>query len=293
MEILFAMDNLLLDTALAYANLGWAIFPCREKPGRPYLDKHGKMKIPKEKSPYVSSGFKEATTDPNIINDWWHKWSNACIGISCQHSNLFLIDIDVKDGRNGIDNYMMLGISDTGALHSRTPSKGLHILFSGKGKTSTNTLLGIDTRGDGGYFIAPPSIIVEGINAGKYIALDIWNHIPIEIPTEAMEKLHVDNHRIHKSKKDIYTPDKINNPETIARVKDSLEKLSPDFYNEYYRWIEIGMCLYDLGNEGLELWDNWSKKSDKYEEGECQNRWETFSPNEISLASLFYYAKNS
>jgi hypothetical protein len=285
------MGNIFLENALLYTKLGFFVFPCREKAGKPYTNEKGKIRIPKEKSPYVHSGFKEASVDEQQITEWWNRWKHACIGISCQPSNLFLIDVDVKGGRRGIDNYMKLGIMDNGALHSRTPSKGLHILFSGSGKSSTNTKTGIDTRGEGGYFIAPPSVIIEGAYTGKYVALDEWNRIPVEISREAIEVLDVNNNHEHKSRLDDYSPDKVNTPGTIEKVKKALETLPMEYCDSYQQWITIGLCLYNLGNEGLSLWDNWSRKSSKYEAGVCEDVWERFSPREISLASLFYYAK--
>jgi hypothetical protein len=186
---------------------------------------------------------------------------------------------------------MMLGISDSGALHSRTPSKGIHILFSGNGKSSTDTEKGIDTRGEGGYFIAPPSVIFEGDCTGKYIALDDWNRIPEAISDDDLKKLNISKNKKHESRIDYYTPDKINNPETIKRVKKALESLPYHFVDNYSDWIKIGLALYNLGNEGLILWDEWSKKSSKYESGVCESTWERFSPREISLGSIFYYAE--
>ena len=45
-------------------------------------------------------------------------------------------------------------------------------------------------------------------------------------------------------------------------------------------WIEVGMALHyeSCGsNEGLILWDQWSRKSDKYDGyGVCARRWTTF-----------------
>ncbi len=288
------MGNIYLESALSYLDLGWAIFPAREKPDNPYLDKKtNKIKLRKEKSPYTQNGFKDASTDKYQLKEWWNKWPNACIGVSCEPSNLFLIDIDVKDGRDGINNYMMMGISDTGALHSRTPSRGLHILFTGKGKSSTNVMTGVDTRGEGGYFIAPPSCIIGGLFQGKYTCLDEWNHNPVEIPNYAIEKLHVNNNHHRKSSIDYYSPDKINTPETIEKVKSALDALPMQMVDSYHSWIEVGLSLYNLGNEGLALWDSWSKKSKRYQEGVCEEKWETFDPDEISLGSLFYYAKQN
>jgi len=286
----FNMDKL-LEQALIYLDLGWYIFPCREKPGSTYLNKLGKLKISKEKSPYTKYGFQDASNDKSQIKEWWNKWNNACIGISCQQSNLFLIDIDVKNGRRGIDNYMQMGISDNGALHSRTPSKGLHVLFSGKGKSSTNTVTGVDTRGDGGYFIAPPSEIVGGIVTGKYVFLDTWDHTPVEINIFDLEKLHT-----QITKKDVKKKSFVNNlstAENLIKVKNALEKLPMRMCSNYYEWIEIGMSLYELGDDGLILWREWSKKSDKYEDGVCEEKWDTFEPSEITLGSLFYYSKDN
>jgi hypothetical protein len=65
----------------------------------------------------------------------------------------------------------------------------MHIVFSGEGKSSTNGKTGIDTRGIGGYFIAPPSIIKEGDYAGAYSRIDDWSRIPAIIPAGLMEKL--------------------------------------------------------------------------------------------------------
>jgi hypothetical protein len=63
--------------------------------------------------------------------------------------------------------------------------------------------------------------------------------------------------------------------------------------DNYQEWIEIGLSLYDLGEDGLKLWIDWSKKSDRYQEGICEEKWDTFKPDEISLGSLFYYSKES
>ena len=80
--------------------------------------------------------------------------------------------------------------------------------------------------------------------------------------------------------------------ENIKRVKQALDNLPKYFYDSYQNWIEIGMSLYSLGDTGLQLWDSWSQKSLKYQEGCCEEKWDTFSVKEIGLGSLFYWAKN-
>jgi len=283
--------NKYLYQALSYLDLGWWVFPCREKPGKPFIDKFGKLKMPKEKSPYTKNGFKDASNDPALVKEWWSRWDDACIGVSCEHSGLFLIDIDVKNGKKGIDNYMQMGITDTGALHSRTPSKGLHMLFKGAGKSSTNANTGIDTRGEGGYFIAPPSEIIGGIVLGRYIALDNWDHNPEEISIFDLEKL--DTKIVEKpANKKSYSFNN-NKPDDIRKAKSALENLPSYMVDNYADWINIGMSLYSLEDDGLNLWKEWSKKSDKYEDGVCEEKWDTFSPDELTIGSLFYYSKEN
>lgn len=282
----------ILDQAIQYAKLNFYIFPCREI-ANTYIDNEGKTKLAKEKSPYTKDGFKNATTDITQIEKWWYTWKNACIGIACEPSNLFVIDIDIKNNKNAIDNYMQLGIIDTEALHSKTPSGGMHIVFSGQGKTTTNSETGIDTRGNGGYFIAPPSMIIKDDIIKRYIALDNWNRIPAIISEYDMEKLHIPIKKEIKQKKYI----KINNQnistQNIEKIKVALDNLPMHFVNEYQSWIEIGFSLYELQDVGRELWINWSKKSLKFNLDECLKKWETFDPKEITLGSLFYWKNNN
>jgi len=282
------MDNNLLNKALEYADMGFAIFPCREIDGMPFTDKKGRIKVPRAKSPYTHNGLLDSTTDRKQIIEWWKKYPNACIGIDCGKSNLFVIDIDVKKGKDGINNYMSLGISDTGAWQSRTPSMGIHIIFTGEGKTSTNERTGIDTRGTGGYFIAPPSIVV---NQGSYVALRGWKNPPQEISEQILDKLGCSKKERIKNKR-VLLDYNISPEENIKRVKKALDELPKYMVDNYSDWISIGMSLYSLGDSGLVLWDNWSKQSIRYEEGCCEDKWVTFSPKSIGIGSLFYWAKN-
>jgi hypothetical protein len=181
----------MLSEALYYASRGWYVFPCREKPGASFLRNNVEV-IPTEKTPYTSKGLHDATIDEEQIKSWWNMWQDAMIGVNCGMSGLFVVDIDRKHV-NGLDVYSGWGINDNAGLHSITPSGGMHIVFKGFGKTSTNAKTGIDTRGDGGYFIAPPSKILEGDYTGEYKRFDDWSRSPGIIPDGLMSKLFPDN----------------------------------------------------------------------------------------------------
>lgn len=177
----------MLLEAVEYAKRGWYVFPCREKPGATFV-RNGIEVTPVEKTPYVANGLNDATLDLDQIKAWWTKWENAMIGVNAGKSGLFVIDIDKKHV-NGLDTFTTWDINDTAGLHSMTPSGGIHIIFTGTGKSSTNAKTGIDTRGEGGYFIAPPSRILDGEYAGEYKTIDAWDRTPGVIPDGLMSKL--------------------------------------------------------------------------------------------------------
>jgi hypothetical protein len=269
--------NILLESATRYAERGWKVFPCREKPSNPYIGKAGVESIIPAKAPYTRCGLYDATSDIEQIKKWWDHWKNACIGVSCEPSGLFVIDVDTKHGKDGINIY------DIGALQSQTPSSGLHFIWRGFGRSKTDVYGGIDTRGKGGYFIAPPSKI---IGVGNYIALNDWSIEPDFIDEKILKKMHV----IKESHKTTVAVTREYNQENIQKAKDALDKLSDEFVSSYSNWINVGMSLYSLGNDGFVLWDNWSKNSDKYSASACLTKWTTFKPEEITLQSLFYWA---
>jgi hypothetical protein len=143
--------NGLLEAALRYAARGWAVFPVR----------------PGGKTPITKHGLKDATTDPAIIRQWWEKWPSANIGIHCGASGLLAVDLDTKDGKDGLAEWRELarqhGFSENGTLASITPSGGRHLLYAMPGvrlgNSQSRLAPGVDTRGDGGYIVAPPSVV--------------------------------------------------------------------------------------------------------------------------------------
>ena len=183
------MTNL-LDEALEYVRRGWYVLPCREKPGQAFM-RAGETIIPEEKTPYIAKGLHAASNDEDQIRAWWQMWPNALIGVNAGKSGLFVLDIDKKHV-NGLDTYSQWNINDTASLQSITPSGGMHIIFSGKGKSSTNAETGIDTRGEGGYFIVPPSKVLDGEYTGEYKRFNDWSNAPGVIPDGLMSKLFPD-----------------------------------------------------------------------------------------------------
>lgn len=59
-------------------------------------------------------------------------------------------------------------------------------------------------------------------------------------------------------------------------------------------WVRVGLALkHELGDDGFEVWDEWSQTSVKYPgEDEAQRRWQTLRPDgRVTLATVFWLAR--
>ena len=65
-------------------------------------------------------------------------------------------------------------------------------------------------------------------------------------------------------------------------------------YDDYQSWVNVGMCLHNINPNYLVIWDEWSQKSPKYNDIECDKKWKTFkkSDNGLNIGSLLMWAKN-
>ena len=63
----------------------------------------------------------------------------------------------------------------------------------------------------------------------------------------------------------------------IKRATEATWAMPPEAADEYEVWITVGQVLHSLDDSLLDVWDEWSKQSDKYQEGECHRRWLSFN----------------
>ena len=74
-------------------------------------------------------------------------------------------------------------------------------------------------------------------------------------------------------------------------IKALIGCLSVKRADDYGDWLNVGFCLYCISPECLDLWIEFSKKSDKYEEGVCDKAWSKMSNKNMSVGTLKYWAK--
>ena len=99
-------------------------------------------------------------------------------------------------------------------------------------------------------------------------------------------------------------------PEELSReaalARDALGHLGPEFYDDYDLWVRVGMALCQLGDQGLDIWHEWSARSAKYDANMLDSKWQTFTASHgteqlwtggrsrlVGLGSLFKFAEEN
>ena len=80
----------------------------------------------------------------------------------------------------------------------------------------------------------------------------------------------------------------IENLEHVCRLVDIL---SEERANNYTDWISVGWCLRNIDHRLLEKWVEFSKKSPKFAEGECEKRWNYMRDDGLGMGTLNMWAK--
>ena len=92
---------------------------------------------------------------------------------------------------------------------------------------------------------------------------------------------------------------KLNNKESfkdLELVRKLVDILDPFRADKYEKWISIGLCLHNIDYSLLDSWIKFSKKSSKFQPGECEEKWLDFSEDAkdkqpIGLGSLHHFAR--
>lgn len=170
------------QAAQAYAAKGWPVFPVWSN----------------AKNPLTKNGLKDATTDLDQIGSWAKKFPAANLGIRTgAEAGIVVIDLDVKNGENGVQALTEAFGDLPVTLTATTPSGGLHLYFEHPGSQTpnrTDVLPGVDFRGDEGYVLAAPSTI-------KGVAYEFTDDLdPAPLPPEFQTLLEKKQHKLGTGK---------------------------------------------------------------------------------------------
>jgi hypothetical protein len=151
------MSQAIFDVAVACAVRGIPVFPC--KPGR--------------KEPLTPHGLHDASADLDDVFRWWRNCPDANVAMPTGKTSADVLDIDNHgDAGNGFGALRRIrdaGLATGAHRLVKTPRGGLHLYFRPSGCTNHSLRRHhVDTRGDGGYVLLPPSIV----NGSRYELLE-------------------------------------------------------------------------------------------------------------------------
>lgn len=223
-----------LETALNWARSGWPVFPCNE-----------------EGIPSVRGWQHEATTDVAKIEAWHAELPFDRVGVVPGLVGCFVIDVDVKKGKNGEQSLEQLcaecDFEDWAFPQQATPSGGRHLFLRGRFNSSVDGLgHGLDTRGGG----------VDGGLGFVYAYNPDGVGVPSEVPP-APEKLLA---KALASRERDETPQKAliewDQPANIARGRDYLRGLkAPAEGKRNITLFKTAARLKDLGASLATIFD--------------------------------------
>lgn len=262
----------MLEAALGYAAKGAPVFPCNP-----------------DKSPLTARGFKDATTDETQIRAWWTQNPDALIGIPTgEVSGIDTLDFDTyKDGgeQAHADFAATHGLNG-GSIVVKTGRGGLQYWYAASGSFpsgASRIAKTIDTRGEGGYTIVPPSVSrfgpYEFIKHGKLVPKpDSVEQLAQSVASKKERKaksvdLINEGARNHDATRvagalrafgftsdDIVkaiTPVTTLDADEVRTIADSMEKYDPSIQDEK---TEVGQVKYFARLFGDQVKFNWSTK---------------------------------
>jgi hypothetical protein len=290
----------LRQSAHTYIEHNWPVFPCN----------------PLNKRPLTAHGHLDASLDPKQIDTWWAITPMAMLGVPMGlPSGVFCVDLDIKDKISGVEMWNMMIASENAGVDAdtrihNTPSGGKHYIFIWKEGIRNiplgKLMPGVEIKADGGYIVVPPSRMADGreyTSNGKAIA---------DAPEWLMQRI---NEYFGLRSEEPLDPDEIKTSEEVLRMLDedmgkgvnledsydfgqgpdidainaALDSIPSDGYEDWYR---LGAAIFRaLGDNGYTTFRDWSAKSNKFKEKECQRKWKQVKDiKDINIGSVFYFA---
>jgi P4 family phage/plasmid primase-like protien len=78
----------------------------------------------------------------------------------------------------------------------------------------------------------------------------------------------------------------------IDKVKKLVKLFNKERADDYHSWIRVGWALHNIDDSLLSSWIKFSKKSDKFEKGECDKLWKGFRNDGYGIGSIYKWAKD-
>lgn len=260
------------EAAVAFTQRGWHVFPLwagtkgQNADGTP--------------AQYLANGYKDASNDTGIVQDWWRRWPDANIGLSLAASGLVAIDIDSYKTECAWE--VASTDRDVPATFTQVSARGgRHLLFRAPSERrfAGKLCAGVDIKRNGYILLAPSTF-----GGRPYRIIDDRQ------PALAPDWLPSNTSRPTSSANSAGPKPKAASP---AEVREFLDWVDPDC--GYGDWIEVLQALhenFDGGEAGLALAEEWSQKGVKFVPGEVAQKWRGFRAGSgVTIATLAHHAR--
>jgi hypothetical protein len=228
--------------------------------------------------PLVQAWQAQATGDPAKVASWWPANSRNNIGVV--GDGKLILDIDWR--KPGCREALAALEGQHGALPPTytvsTPSGGEHRYYVAPDVPNSAGKLGagLDIKSKGGYVVGPWSYTTEipgKQSAGFYIVKD--DRAPANSPAWLIELAGAD--RLATSTP---TPPSVTISDLqLADLTSALNHLArvPDIARNDL-WSHVGYALLSLGDQGREIWCDWSERAPGYTPGAPEQWWAAHNP---------------
>ena len=281
---------MLLAAALAYAAAGIRVLPLHSSEGGvcscgvPACRSAGKH-------PRTARGFLDATSDSAQVLSWWNAEPQSNIGLR-MGQGIIALDIDFRSGGQKTWIELQLQHGDCPDTTTQSTGNGLHLLFAWSSPLALRGSLGpgVDVKSNG-YICAAPSVHSTGLAYRWLSGLDLLaGDVPAALPQWLASLL------VHGS-----APEGVGASTPVPAISralaDASQALAHLDSDNYAQWIEAGMALHqeDSGVAGFEVWDRWSRQSQKYDAAIQDARWRSFRSrlDGVTIASIFHQAQSA
>lgn len=260
-----------LEYALAYAAIGWHVFPLAKGMKKPM----GHLAV---------RGHLDATTDPAKITAWWTAEPEAGIGVAMQASGLVTVDVDPRNGGHfdleRIEAEHGKLITDVLAF---TGGGGLHLVFlapSDIGRLPGKLAKGIDLKADG-YIAVEPTFapLADPPHVKPYgwegSSSPLEGNVPSPLPGWIADMASSSRAPTSSAPLAASTARQLAEHE-LADIRAALAMIPAD---ERETWVQVGMALHkDVGGAlGFDLWTTWSQTcAEKFDPQDQQRVWRSF-----------------
>jgi hypothetical protein len=307
-------DDRMLQAALRYIQLGAAILPLwwveddgRCACGQASCTSPGKHPIGR----LVPRGVKGATKNDAIIKQWWTAYPKANIGIATGRiSGIVVVDVDGQKGETKLN--LLLGrqynsgermcFVETGRAEG---GRHLYFLYPANTNIPNHNDDGLEVKSDGAYVVVPPSRHASGKLYEWKNLTDKFEECPRSVVDFAVKK--------RKLRESAAAPEAGERP--AARLSEELFVVdAPSAWSEAEEekirsalafipaddrketWLAVGLALHwTQWERARTIWDDWSKKSSKYEAAEQDKAWASFAKpykgRRITLGTLYFLAE--